>query len=208
MEASRKTSLLLQHRAACIVDSRLAAIEAAYLDKDFETFGRITMQDSNQFHATCLDTYPPIFYMNDTSKQIIKLVHAFNEYHGSILAAYTFDAGPNAVIYTLEQHVDALLAMTATFFPTGGSSERFCNRPDRYDRALQNAGVLLPADLQLRLQSTGRVVKAGDVKYVFVTKTGAGPICQPAGEHLLDSVTGQQVEPGPAHKRMRISEEN
>ena len=61
------------------------------------------MQDSNQFHAVCLDTYPPIFYMNDTSKAIIRLVHALNAFNGSICAAYTFDAGPNAVIYTLEK---------------------------------------------------------------------------------------------------------
>ncbi len=103
METSRKTSVLLQHRAANVVDGRLKEIEQAYLNKDFETFGRITMQDSNQFHAVCLDTFPPIFYMNDTSKQIIKLVHAFNEYFGEIRAAYTFDAGPNAVIYTLDK---------------------------------------------------------------------------------------------------------
>lgn len=63
----------------------------------------ICMQDSNQFHAVCLDTYPPIFYMNDTSKAIIRLVHALNDFNGSICAAYTFDAGPNAVIYTLEK---------------------------------------------------------------------------------------------------------
>jgi diphosphomevalonate decarboxylase len=103
METSRKTSLLLQHRAAHIVPARLQEIEAAYRNKDFETFGRITMQDSNQFHAVCMDTYPPIFYMNDVSKSIIKLVHVFNEYFGEIRAAYTFDAGPNAVIYTLDK---------------------------------------------------------------------------------------------------------
>ncbi|CAN0504445.1 unnamed protein product, partial [Discosporangium mesarthrocarpum] len=51
-----------------VVEPRLAAIEKAYLAKDFETFGNITMQESNQFHATCLDTYPPIFYMNDISR--------------------------------------------------------------------------------------------------------------------------------------------
>lgn len=103
METSRKTSLLLQHRATHIVQQRLDEIEQAYLAKDFETFGRITMQDSNQFHAVCLDTYPPIFYMNDVSKSIIKLVHAFNEQAGRVCAAYTFDAGPNAVIYTLDE---------------------------------------------------------------------------------------------------------
>jgi mevalonate pyrophosphate decarboxylase len=46
-----------QYRAASVVPGRLAAIERAFLDKDFETFGRITMQDSNQFHACCADTY-------------------------------------------------------------------------------------------------------------------------------------------------------
>lgn len=103
METSRKTSALLGFRAREVVEPRLKSIEKAYLEKDFETFGRITMQDSNQFHATCLDTYPPIFYMNDISRMIIRLVHVFNEYCGAVKAAYTFDAGPNAVIYCLEQ---------------------------------------------------------------------------------------------------------
>lgn len=53
-----------------VVEPRLAEIEKAYLEKDFSTFGKITMQDSNQFHATCLDTYPPIFYMNDVSRWV------------------------------------------------------------------------------------------------------------------------------------------
>ena len=42
------------------------------------------MADSNQFHATCLDTFPPIFYLNDTSRQIIRLVHAFNDFYGEV----------------------------------------------------------------------------------------------------------------------------
>ena len=44
----------------------------------------LALQDSNQFHATCLDTYPPIFYMNDTSKKIANLVHAYNKHCGAI----------------------------------------------------------------------------------------------------------------------------
>ena len=103
METSRLTSPLLAHRAAHVVQGRLEELEKAYLAKDFETFGRITMQDSNQFHAVCLDTYPPIFYMNDTSKMIIRLVHVLNAALGGVKAAYTFDAGPNAVIYTTEE---------------------------------------------------------------------------------------------------------
>jgi hypothetical protein len=68
-------------------------IEKAIHDKNFEAFGHITMQESNQFHATCLDSFPPIFYMNETSKVIIKAVHKYNAYRGGIKAAYTFDAG-------------------------------------------------------------------------------------------------------------------
>jgi len=96
-----------QHRAAEVVEPRLAAIEKAYLERDFETFGRITMQvrgtevswvsflvlstcvcvvqDSNQFHATCLDTFPPVFYMNDVSKRIIGFVHRMNKTAGRML---------------------------------------------------------------------------------------------------------------------------
>lgn len=103
METSRLTSPLLQHRAAHVVQPRLEEMERAYLARDFETFGRLTMQDSNQFHAVCLDTYPPIFYLNDTSKAIMRLVHVINAHFGEVRAAYTFDAGPNAVIYTLEK---------------------------------------------------------------------------------------------------------
>ena len=108
METSRLTSLLLGYRATEVVQKRLTEIEKAYLDKDFDTFGRITMQDSNQFHAVCLDTYPPIFYLNDTSKMIIRLVHVLNSVLGGVKAAYTFDAGPNAVIYTTEEVLYAI----------------------------------------------------------------------------------------------------
>ena len=34
----------------------------------------VQMRDSNQFHAVCQDTYPPVFYMNDVSKRAVALV--------------------------------------------------------------------------------------------------------------------------------------
>ena len=87
------------------------------------------MQDSNQFHAVCLDTYPPIFYMNDISKAIIRICTVINAHFGSIKAAYTFDAGPNAVIYTLEKDVPLVMTVMAKYFPAPGAADLYCNKP-------------------------------------------------------------------------------
>jgi hypothetical protein len=40
------------------------------------------MKESNQFHAVCLDTFPPNVYMNDTSHTIVNLIHAYNKASG------------------------------------------------------------------------------------------------------------------------------
>lgn len=81
--------------------------------------------------------------------------------------------------------------------------EDYCNKPEEYNRVSSDES-LLPADLKERLARTGRIIKADDVKYIFVTKSGPGPIRQEAVEHLLDSNSGLPVEPGPKHKRMKI----
>jgi diphosphomevalonate decarboxylase len=56
------------------------------------------MKESNQFHAVCLDTLPPIFYLNKFSQKIIEFVQKINtllEYK----VGYTFDAGPHAFLF-------------------------------------------------------------------------------------------------------------
>jgi diphosphomevalonate decarboxylase len=55
--------------------------------------------------------------MNDVSKRIIGLVHKLNDAAGQVLAGYTFDAGPNAVIYTLAPHAPTVLAALLSHFP-------------------------------------------------------------------------------------------
>ena len=202
METSRLTSPLLQFRASSVVQPRLDEIEAAYLGRDFETFGKLTMQDSNQFHATCLDTYPPIFYMNDVSKAIIRLCTVLNNHYGEIKAAYTFDAGPNAVIYCQAKDSELVLAAMTHYFPAPGAAEAYCNAPADYTR-VQGAN-LLPAELIAAMDKAGREPKAGDVKYVFYTKSGPGPVRQPLEEAILSPTTGLPVEAGPKHKRMKI----
>jgi diphosphomevalonate decarboxylase len=91
-------------------------MKKAIENRDFTTFAEITMKDSNQFHAVCLDTSPPIFYLNDTSRGIIRLVEELNRIAGKVVAAYTFDAGPNAVIYYLEENERWVLALLKTCF--------------------------------------------------------------------------------------------
>ncbi|KAK3071342.1 diphosphomevalonate decarboxylase [Teratosphaeriaceae sp. CCFEE 6253] len=103
MQATVATSALFQHRADNVVPKRMVAMEKAIQEKDFPAFADLTMRDSNNFHATCLDTSPPIFYMNETSRAAVRLCEGINEAAGGTVCAYTFDAGPNAVIYYLAQ---------------------------------------------------------------------------------------------------------
>lgn len=98
----------------------------------------------------------------------------------------------------------------AHYFPAPGQAADYCNKPELYaevtaqvDKFLAAAPVS-PSEVFAKLDATGRVPHAGDVKYIYVTKSGPGPICQPAEESLLDSATGQPVAPGPKHKRMII----
>lgn len=209
METSKRTSELLTHRAASIVDKRMDAIKAAYLAKDFATFGEITMKDSNQFHATCLDTYPPIFYMNDTSHDIIRLVHVINNHYGKVVAAYTFDAGPNAVIYTLKEHVPMLVAVMSYFFPSNSPNVAdYCNKPAEFKAHDAARSSLVNAEFMQKLTATGRPSRANDVKYMFITKAGPGPVKQPIEEALIDTTTGQYKAPSSKHKRLNIGSTN
>lgn len=78
------TSELLKYRSKTVVPKRMEDITEAILKKDYETFGKLTMQDSNQFHAVCLDTYPPCVYLNEISHEIINIVHQINDYYGKV----------------------------------------------------------------------------------------------------------------------------
>jgi diphosphomevalonate decarboxylase len=125
MQRTVETSALLQHRIKHVVPERMRAISEAIKARDFDSFARITMQDSNQFHAVALDTDPPIFYMNDVSRTIIALIVEYNrvsvEAGGKLKAAYTYDAGPNAVIYTPKENVKEIVSLIVKYFPQADS---------------------------------------------------------------------------------------
>lgn len=117
MTRSVQTSELLKYRVETCVPKRIDQMNAAIKERDFPSFAKVTMQDSNQFHAVCLDTYPPCTYLNDISHKIIKFIHQFNEYKKEVCAAYTFDAGPNACLYVEEKNVAELCAFIDHVFP-------------------------------------------------------------------------------------------
>jgi diphosphomevalonate decarboxylase len=174
MSDSVATSELLAFRAREVVPKRMKIIEEAIKARDFESFGKVTMMDSNQFHATCLDTYPPIFYMNDVSRSVIQMIHKYNAWAGEIRAAYTFDAGPNAVLYTLDKHVVELLALVLKYYPAK-SEDLVGDYVSNLALAQEALEFKLCPSLTEAVEKTGRVHEHGDVKMVYCTRGGPGP---------------------------------
>lgn len=117
MARSVVTSELIKYRVEKCVSQRIHSMTQAIKDRDFPKFAETTMKDSNQFHAICLDTFPPCVYMNDTSHAIVSYVHMFNKHEGETKVAYTFDAGPNACLYLLEKNVKRVLSFINRVFP-------------------------------------------------------------------------------------------
>ncbi|XP_072944494.1 diphosphomevalonate decarboxylase [Epargyreus clarus] len=164
MQLSVKTSAFLKHRVEHCVPKHVASIRKAIQEKDFTTFAELTMKDSNQFHAVCLDTYPPCVYMTDVSFKIVELIHAFNKQSGEVKAAYTFDAGPNACIYLLEKDVPELLSLIKHIFPS--------SNPETFVKGLSITEVSNP---ELLCSFSSLRQKEDLIKYVIHTKVGNGP---------------------------------
>ena len=102
MIRTAETSPLLKCRIE-FVESTLKDVIDAIAKKDEKRFFYWTMRHSNNMHAVILDSWPSFFYLNDLSFKIMEWVQE------SGIAAYTFDAGPNPHIFTLENHVDEVL---------------------------------------------------------------------------------------------------
>lgn len=170
MERTVQNSDLLKHRCAHVVPERMKQMEQAILEKNFDVFGKLTIQDSNQFHAVCLDTYPPVMYLNDTSKYIINVMTQYNEHYGQVKAAYTYDAGPNAVIYTTQDVLPELMQVVHHFFP---ANEEQANTP-----------------LPTHLAHIKSPVIPNALQRIIETRPGPGPTVLDAANHLIDVATG------------------
>ncbi|KAI1707429.1 diphosphomevalonate decarboxylase [Ditylenchus destructor] len=107
MRNTANTSLLMPSRIKDVVPKRVKELIGAIKSKNFETLAQITMAESNQLHAVCLDTTPPLIYMNADSHLLIAFVNSFNEAFG-VKVAYTFDAGPNCCLILEEETLPIL----------------------------------------------------------------------------------------------------
>ncbi len=163
MQQTVATSGLFRERIAEVVPRNMEAMEAAVRDRDFARFAEVTMRESNSFHATCADTYPPIFYMNDVSRAAVRAVESINERAGRTVAAYTFDAGPNAVVYYLEQDKAAVVG---TFYGVLGAEV------DGWKEEARTLGAGVSAQLDAAITSA---IKNG-VSRVILTSVGEGPV--------------------------------
>ncbi|KAJ6717506.1 DIPHOSPHOMEVALONATE DECARBOXYLASE [Salix purpurea] len=179
MRDSVETSLLLEHRAKEVVPKRTKQMEEAIKNRDFGSFAQLACADSNQFHAVCLDTCPPIFYMNDTSHRIISCVEKWNHSEETPQVAYTFDAGPNAVLIAHNRKAATQLLQRLLFcFPPNSDADL-----DSYvigDKSiLKDAGIEDMKDVEA-LSPPPEIKNAerskGEVSYFICTKPGRGPV--------------------------------
>ena len=188
MQTSVETSPLLQHRANAVVPERMFEMEAAYKRRDFAAFATLAMQDSNQFHATCLDTHPPIFYLTDASRAVIQMCHAFNQASGAVRVGYTFDAGPNAVLLMQEADMPAVLAAVMKYFPPSDAKAdaSFVNKAEL--RKAAEAASLPPG-----MAEKFKLSVPGAIKYVYATGIGPGAARLADGKSLADA-KGEPLE--------------
>ncbi|SNX84728.1 probable MVD1 - mevalonate pyrophosphate decarboxylase [Melanopsichium pennsylvanicum] len=201
MQQTVATSPLLQHRINEVVPNRMKSISDAIQNKDFDTFADITMADSNNFHACCLDTSPPIFYMNDVSRAIVQLVEELNkasEQEGNgKLAAYTYDAGPNAVLYAPKQNIAKILATIRHYFPNADFDDTFGllgKGANASHRGPQEA-LGLPSDLPASFNKNVILVhEAGAIRRLIHTQVGDGPRLLERGAGK-ESLLGENGEP-------------
>ncbi len=103
MKRTIETSTLYSARIKYL-SRAIEEIKQTVINRDFAKFGEIIMKESSNMHSVMLDTWPPIIYLNDKSREIIYKIHEINAQYGELIAAYTFDAGPNAHIFTTKKY--------------------------------------------------------------------------------------------------------
>ncbi|KAJ9540230.1 hypothetical protein OSB04_026736, partial [Centaurea solstitialis] len=176
MRDTVETSALIQHRAKEVVPKRIIQMEDAIQKRDFPSFARLACTDSNQ---------------------IISCVEKWNRAEGTPQVAYTFDAGPNAVMIARNRKTAALLLQRLLYnFPPQSDTDL-----DSYiigDKSiLQDAGIKDMKDVEglappPEIKDNIPTQKSkGDVSYFICTRPGGGPVVlADETQALLNPLTG------------------
>ncbi|KRY52883.1 Diphosphomevalonate decarboxylase [Trichinella nativa] len=163
MRRSVATSKLLKYRAECCVPERINNVRRAIQARDFAKLAVEVMRDSCQLHAICLDTYPPLLYLTEFSRQVMLMVHHYNDVCGRPKVAYSFDAGSNCFLLCLESEVEHLLAYVCHYFCDTDTMPVICGWTQK-----------LRSDLSYgELDQIQRL--PGAVRIVVVSKVGSPP---------------------------------
>lgn len=192
MQDSVNTSEKLKVRASEIVPKRLEQMRLAILNKDFATMADLAMKDSDNFHECCADTKPPIYYMNETSHLVVRIVNAYNKVKGTIQGGYTFDAGPNAVLFFENQDtMKEFLAILLHIIPRSDKqtdAEYFpkYNLFVTLDLKEQHKQLVQQVEKELNLESTEE--NKGKLRFILHTTVGSGPQVLDEKESLITNM--------------------
>lgn len=177
MKISTETSDLLKYRVEHCVPKRTEEICQAIKERNYDKFAEITMKESNQFHAICLDSYPPFVYVTEVSYKIIELVHTYNEVCGEVKVAYTFDAGSNACLYLLEKEVPKALSLIKYIFPSSTPDDGYITG---LGSKIEHVDINVMSKLSVQPQQKDLI------KYIIHTKVGEGPTVITDSSHLMN----------------------
>lgn len=181
------TSQLLTQRVKIVEQERLTMMEQFIREKNFNQFAKLVMQDSNSFHAVCMDTYPPLFYLNDKSKEIINLVNEFNKIDSRTKVAYSFDAGPNCFLFVLDQDLSELMFLLKCIYLSNADlGDKVVTNENKI--FLQNFDQIEEHRKSLLMNLTMKFDKQNKstiIKYLIHSKIGSGPVLN-KNNSLLD----------------------
>uniref|UniRef100_W5LZA1 Diphosphomevalonate decarboxylase n=1 Tax=Lepisosteus oculatus TaxID=7918 RepID=W5LZA1_LEPOC len=178
MQTSVETSPLLKFKKPLVVPAHPPVEGHCVVLDEFARRAANTFGKAIALGSSCLlTTHYNISVTNECSvKTTISLVNLNRNANNKV--AYTFDAGPNAVIYTLQQHLEQFVELLKHFFPPETNGEQFVKGlPVR------------PASLSEELKaSIGMDPTPKGISYIISTKVGPGPcMVEDPSLHLLGS---------------------
>lgn len=117
MRRSVETSEIFKQRLPAL-DKRIERLVDALRRRHFPDFAQVVVQESDELHAVCADTTPPVHYLTDSSEKIMNFVRAYNEMNGDTRLAYSFDAGANAFLFFESPNEQDILGLLRAYFPS------------------------------------------------------------------------------------------